>query len=172
MKKIVIIIVVVLLVLGFGGFLVFARTNDSLYGHTPKVIHSGKKMDISRDDTLIVYRHSNFAWSKVDYGEIILKDGTRYRYNCAIDDIDGCVYKKVKNISSKDLKLLKKYGNKLNDKKISNKNVGNDMGETSISYIANDKTIYLKGRGDNQIDNNSSESKNILKILKKYNIYI
>ena len=38
--------------------------------------------------------------------------------------------------------------------------------------VKDDIEIILIGKGDNKITNSSKESKKLLKILKKYNIYV
>lgn len=165
---------IVLFIMIIGGVALFTNSVDALnlFGHTPKHIKSGKAMELSYDDVLISYSFSNYAWSQVDYGELVFNDGKRYLYNCTFKGDKECVYKAKGTIKSKDLNNIKKYGKTLDNKSIKMENTANDAGENSIKYYKNGDAIYLKGRGDNKIDNNSTESKKILKILKKYRIYI
>ena len=169
MKKILFVLFIVLVLMLTGN----ASASD-LFGHMPKSIdeNEGKAMEISIDDVIISHSYSNYAWSRVDYGELVLNNGKRYLYTCEFTDKKECVYKSNGSIKDKDLKKIKKYGKTLNDKKIKTSNVANDAGENSIVYRKDGIGITLKGRGDNKVDNKSSEAKKILKILKKYKIYI
>ena len=122
MKKMVLIIIGILLVLGLviGVYLVFNHSNDGLYGHTPRAIHSGKKMNISRDDTLVVYHYSNYAWSAQYNGMAIVNDGTIYSWN-----LTGNI-KNLGNYNVNSADGLKNYileNGKLENKKISAKDL-------------------------------------------------
>ena len=52
------------------------------------------------------------------------------------------------------------------------KNEMNDFGQVNISIIKDGEEIVLIGKGDNKITNDSEGVKDILKILKKYDIYV
>lgn len=170
------IIILSLIFIGIVGstLLINGVSASSLFGHMPKSINknSGKDIDISLDDVIVSHSFSNYAWSKVDYGEIVLNNGKRYLYTCSFTNQKECVYKPNGTIKENDMKKIKKYGKTLNGNKVVSKNTANDAGENSLKYYKDGKWIYLKGRGDNKIDNNSTEAKNIMKILKKYKIYI
>ena len=48
----------------------------------------------------------------------------------------------------------------------------NDFGQVNISIIKDGEEIVLIGKGDNKITNDSEGVKDILKVLKKYDIYV
>ena len=174
MKRIINIMVLLIMIISGVVLLSDSVYAYDLFGHMPKSIDKkdGKSINISLDNVIISHSYSNYAWSKVDYGEIILDNGKRYLYTCEFTDKKECVYKPNGTIKSNDINNIKKYGKKLDSSKVVSKNTANDAGENSIVYRKGEDRIILKARGDNKIDNKSSYSKKVLKILKKYKIYI
>lgn len=134
---------------------------------TTKFINSNSK-------ELIEYSYSNYAWSYAYYGELIMENGDIYLFNCsdkASYDAKDCLVKKVDKIENEDLSKILKYRELINEK-YTTKNEMNDYGEISISMVKDDIEIILIGKGDNKITNKSKNLKKMLKILKKYNIYV
>ncbi|MBQ6539047.1 MAG: hypothetical protein IJL76_02085 [Bacilli bacterium] len=128
----------------------------------------------SNNNKLIEFSYSNYAWSYVYYGEMIMDSGDIYLFNCGEKnsyDSKECLTRKVESIDDKDLDKLLKYRETIQEK-YSTKNEMNDYGEISISMIKDDIEIILIGKGDNKITNKSKDIDKVLKILKKYKIYV
>ena len=52
------------------------------------------------------------------------------------------------------------------------KTISNEEGELTISFTKNDEIIVLEAKGDSNITNTSKDSKKLIRLLKKYEIYI
>ena len=169
-KKIVIVVIIIVVVLLL---LLCNYVFNVGKGHYPKKLSNNGKYNSSlpKEDVLINYSFMNGAWSYTYYGEIVLKDGSRYAFNCTERGENNCKLKKKRSISSNDLKKIKKYESQLKDK-VTYENRGADMGELSIVYYKDKNEYILAGRGDNTITNSSFGAKKILKVLKKYGIYV
>lgn len=170
-KKIVVIIIILLVVITlFIGWLFMPVFNR--FGHTPKKLSNsdGYESALPEKDILINYSFMNGAWSYTYYGELILKDGKHYSFNCTERGANNCRLKEKKSISEKDLKKIKSYEAELSDN-LEYQNNGADMGETTIMYYRGEEIYTLVGKGDRTIKNNSSGAKKILKVLLKYGIY-
>lgn len=170
-KKIGIIIIVFLVVITlFIGWLFIPVFNR--FGHTPKKLSNsyGYESALPEKNILINYSFMNGAWSYTYYGELILKDGKRYSFNCTERGANNCRIKEKKPISDKDLNKIKSYEAELSDN-LEYQSNGADMGETTIMYYSGEKIYTLVGKGDNTIKNNSSGAQKILKVLLKYGIY-
>jgi len=144
--------------------------------HYPRMsnVNATTKFINNSDNKLIEYSYSNFAWSYAYYGEVVMDSGDIYLFNCSEShsyNSNDCLVRKAETISSEDLAEILKYRDLINEK-YTTKNEMNDYGEITISMVKDDIEIILIGKGDNKITNKSKESKKLLKILKKYNIYV
>lgn len=171
-KKILIVVAIIVgimvLFVGANNFFVFLQ-----FGHRPQQLSDkeGYSGALPKDNVLITYAYSNYAWSYAYYGEMILDDGTRYLFNCSDRESNSCRLKEKKAISKSDLNKMRKYEDQLTDL-VTRENQGADMGEVSIVYYKNGEGYTLTGKGDNLITNESSGAKKILKVLLKYGVYV
>ncbi len=144
--------------------------------HYPRMtnVNPTTKYINSSDNKLIEYSFSNFAWSYIYYGELIMDNGDVYLFNCSDKhsyNSNECITKKVDTISNSDMNKILKYRDSISEK-YKSKNEMNDYGEVSISMVKDDIEILLIGKGDNKITNSSKNVNKLLKILKKYKIYV
>ncbi len=126
------------------------------------------------DSKFIEYSYTNFAWSSTYYGELVMNNGDIYTFNCNDDrnlNPNNCLIKKIDSISNSDLNKIKKALEKVQGN-FEIKNEMNDFGQVNISIIKDGEEIVLIGKGDNKITNDSEGVKDILKVLKKYDIYV
>lgn len=126
------------------------------------------------DSKFIEYSYTNFAWTSTYYGELVMNSGDIYTFNCNDDrnlNPNNCLIKKKDSVSSNDMEKIYKYLEQVQgDFEI--KNEMDDFGQVNISIVKDGEEIVLIGRGDNKITNDSDGVKDILKILKKYDIYV
>lgn len=126
------------------------------------------------DDILVEYSYT--AWTEVYtyYGQLITNKGDIYNFNCNNTneyDATKCITKKKGTISFTDLNRIKDYIDNI-DANYKTKTISNEEGELTISFNKNDEIIILEGKGDSNVTNTSKDSKKLLKLLKKYEIYI
>lgn len=142
--------------------------------HYPKhfEIENNKPYEI-KEDILINYYYANYAWGYVYYGELITTSGKIYQYNCGSNyknnDPKKCIMKESGKISSEDLQKLKNLNVK---EDIKEKMIANDFGEIEILYYKDKQKITLSCYGDVECITNNKDSKEALKILRKYGFYI
>ena len=128
----------------------------------------------SNHNKLIEYSYSNYAWSYDYYGEVVMENGDIFTFNCNDKkeyNPKNCLIRKIDTISKDDLEKIKSYKENIIEK-YDTKNIANDYGEVTISMVKNDIEIVLIGKGDNIITNSSKDIKKMLKLLKKYKIYV
>ena len=97
-----------------------------------------------------------------------------YSFNCNADrnlNPNNCLIKKIDSISTNDMNKIEIALEKVQGN-FEVKNEMNDFGQVNISIVKDGEEIVLIGKGDNKITNDSEGVKEILKILKKYNIYV
>ena len=103
-----------------------------------------------------------------------MNSGDIYTFNCNDDrnlNPNNCLIKKTDSISNSDMNKIKKTLEKVQGN-FEIKNEMNDFGQVNISIIKDGEEIVLIGKGDNKITNDSEGVKDILKVLKKYDIYV
>ena len=144
--------------------------------HYPERVEVNEDTDyiMNEDGVLIEYSFSNYAWGATYYGKVILNSGDIYLFDCGDDKdktVGDCLVKKVGSVEEADLFKIKSSGDVL-QKETSTKNTADDFGELLIAYKNGEQNIILNGKGDNRIKNDTKEAKEVLKVLKKYDIYI
>ena len=144
--------------------------------HYPERVEVNDDTDyvMTEDGLLIEYSFSNYAWGNTYYGKVILNSGDIYLFDCGEDGekaSNDCLVKKVGTVEEADLFTLKSKGDVL-QKETSTKNVAQDFGELLIAYKNGNQNLVLDGKGDNRIVNDTKDAKEVLTILKKYDIYI
>lgn len=170
------VIVVILIIV----ILVFYFTNRNTLGemdiHMPSenTLIGMEDFVSTSDSKFIEYSYTNFAWSSTYYGELVMKNGDVYSFNCNDDrnlNPNNCLIKKFDSISTNDMNKIEIALEKVQGN-FEVKNEMNDFGQVNISIVKDGEEIVLIGKGDNKITNDSEGVKEILKILKKYNIYV
>ncbi len=126
------------------------------------------------DDILIEYSYT--AWQELYtyYGQLITTKGDIYNFNCNNTneyDPTKCITKRKGIISYTDLNLINNYIENI-DANYKTTTISNEEGELTISFNKDDEIIILNGKGDSNIINTSKDSKKLIKLLKKYEIYI
>jgi len=134
---------------------------------------------------LIVNSYSNYAWGFQFHGTAICDDGSILTWNNVKESNLKMEYDigtteglkqyilnegklKIRKVSNNDLEKLKEQISKLEDK-IELTYPGADQGTTSIYVInTNNDKIILKCTGDCIGENQTLESKEILRIVEKY----
>lgn len=128
----------------------------------------------TNESRFIEYSYANFAWNSTYYGQVVMDSGDIYTFNCNDDrnlNPNNCLIKKIDSISSNDMNKIKKELEKVQGN-YEIKNEMDDFGQINISIIKDGEEIVLIGKGDNKVTNSSDGVKEILKILKKYDIYV
>lgn len=174
-KNVFLLLIMIFIVLGIGIFFKLSLLDNKSY-HYPKRVSGGDDFQflIHHSKEMILFSYSNYAWVPTHYGEIIFEDGFHYAFDCNETkslSATECLTKKLGKISNRDLKELKRLGNEMKDKtKIQYS--ASDFGEILISFHYNGRSFSLIGRGDQEINNQDIYCKKILKILRKYDIYV
>lgn len=143
----------------------------------------------SNNKILIEKSYSNYAYKAVFNGEIIFSDGSIYTCSFAGSMNDSKNYninseeglkeyiinygvRKIKKVSSSDLKEIENCIVNLNDTISNNKfalnYIGADQGTSSISVWKDGKEIILKSSGDVVGENKTEYSQKLLSIIDKY----
>lgn len=144
--------------------------------HYPRMVNTNTTTRYinTSDNKLIEFSYSNFAWNYTYYGEMVMDNGDIYAFNCSDlqeYNANNCLVRKVDSISNEDFKKIVKYGKNITEK-YNTKNEMNDYGEVTISMVKDDIEIVLIAKGDNKITNSSKNISELLKLLKKYDIYV
>ena len=144
--------------------------------HYPERVEVNENTDyiMNEDGVLVEYSFSNYAWGATYYGKVILNSGDIYLFDCGEERdkaSNDCLVKKVGTVEEADLFKIKSSGDVLK-KETSSKGTADDFGELLIAYKNGEENIILDGKGDNRIINDTKEAKDVLKILKNYDIYI
>ena len=172
-----IIFFIILLVLIIISIIVFYNIKQySISAHYPEKSPTDNftnYIDID-DEILEEYSYSALTELYTYYGKLITTKGDIYNFNCNNTneyDATKCITKYKGTISYTDLNLINNYIKGI-DANYETKTISNEEGEITISFNKNGEIIILEAKGDSNITNTSKDSKKLIKILKKYEIYI
>ena len=174
----ILIFIVILIILVVTSIIVFFNIKQySISAHYPEkspITDSFAEYININDDILVEYSYQ--AWTELYtyYGQLITTKGDIYNFNCNNTneyDATRCITKKKGTISFTDLNIINDYIINI-DANYKTKTISNEVGELTISFNKNDEIIVLTAKGDFNITNISKDSKKLIKLLKKYGIYI
>ena len=184
-KKTIILIVTVIGFIGILGCILFSKNEITNNEQLLNEITNNEQLlnEINNDAQLLVVKsYTNYAWGFQSTGSAIFDDGSilTWNNNSVVSKNNLMTNEGVKQfilnngklksakVADKDLEKIKENISKLEDK-IEIEMPGADQGTTNI-YIVNDNNdkIDLKYTGDWIGENQTEESKEILKIVKKY----
>ena len=141
------------------------------------------KGESNKSRNVLIYKsYSNYAYSSVYNGTVIMTDGSIYTWNSngLVEDdlsnennfirfINNKGTKKINIVNSSDLEQMKEYINSIKYYKTLSTNChGADIGETKYSIFINGMEVPLKINGDCDGETNNKNAIKLIELADKY----